>query len=229
MLHTVTRFPGVNSHSCQLLRTNATRTLIFGAKRNGKDACRCAGYADRSCRCLPALEPTLVASMDGRPCTEQPELAGRGSGGTGDRNHRAIKAGKWGRMCHRSSWQRIDRSSEVPSAGSGPSGPPNKVHEPTHRALFSPKSWGKHEPRPADNFIKYTEPEASCLALLTATSGRFEHEAGETPVSTKPDQNPRSRLRAKPHFGDAPAPNCQWARLERTGPRRPRPTRVLAP
>jgi hypothetical protein len=76
------------------------------------------------------------------------------------------------------------------------------VHEPTHRALFSPKSWGKHEPRPADNFIKYTEPEASCLALLTATSGRFEHEAGETPDSTKPDQNPRSRLRAKPHFGD---------------------------
>ncbi len=76
------------------------------------------------------------------------------------------------------------------------------MHEPTHRALFSPKSWGKHEPRPADNFIKYTEPEASCLALLTATSGRFEHEAGETPVSTKPDQNPRSRLRAKPHFGD---------------------------
>ena len=108
-----------------MLHTNATRTLTFGAKRNGKDACRCAGYADRSCRCLPALEPTLVASMDGRPCTEQPELAGRGSGGTGDRNHRAIKAGKWGRMCHRSSWQRIDRSSEVPSAGSGPSGPPN--------------------------------------------------------------------------------------------------------
>jgi hypothetical protein len=84
-----------------------------------------------------------------------------------------------------------------------PSFPIYKVHEPTHRALFSPKSWGKHEPRPADNFIKYTEPEASCLALLTATSGRFEHEAGETPVSTKPDQNPRSRLRAKPHFGDA--------------------------
>ena len=76
------------------------------------------------------------------------------------------------------------------------------MHEPTHRALFSPKSWGKHEPRPADNFINYTEPEASCLALLTATSGRFEHEAGETPDSTKPDQNPRSRLRAKPHFGD---------------------------
>ena len=109
-----------------MLHTNATRTLTFGAKRNGKDACRCAGYADRSCRCLPALEPTLVASMDGRPCTEQPELAGRGSeGGTGDRNHRAIKAGKWGRLCHRSSWQRIDWSSEVPSAGSGPSGPPN--------------------------------------------------------------------------------------------------------
>ena len=111
-----------------MLRTNATRTLTFGAKRNGKGACRCARYADRSCRCLPALEPTLVASMDGRPSTEQPELAGRGSGGTGDRNHRAIKAGKWGRLCHRSSWQRIDWSSEVPSAGSGPSGPPNKGH-----------------------------------------------------------------------------------------------------
>ena len=53
--------------------------------------------------------------MDGRPCTEQPELAGRGSeGGTGDRNHRAIKAGKWGRLCHRSSWQGIGWSSEVP-------------------------------------------------------------------------------------------------------------------
>ena len=63
--------------------------------------------------------------MDGRPCTEQPELAGRGSGGTGDRNHRAMKAGKWGRLCHRSSWQGIGWSSEVPSAGSGPSGPPN--------------------------------------------------------------------------------------------------------
>ena len=125
-LHAVIRFPDVNSHSCRMLHTNATRTLTFGAKRNGKDACRCAGYADRSCRCLPALEPTLVASMDGRPCTEQPELAGRGSGGTGDRNHRAIKAGKWGRLCHRSSWQRIDWSSEVPSAGSGPSGPLNK-------------------------------------------------------------------------------------------------------
>ncbi len=35
-----------------------------------------------------------------------------------------------------------------------PSFPIYKVHEPTHRALFSPKSWGKHEPRPADNFIK---------------------------------------------------------------------------
>ena len=119
MLHTVTRFPGVNSHSCRMLRTNATRTLTFGAKRNGKGACRCARYADRSCRCLPALDPTLVASMDGRPCTEQPELAGRGSGGTGGRNHRAMQAGKWGRLCHRSSWQRIGWSSEVPSAGSG--------------------------------------------------------------------------------------------------------------
>ena len=67
VLHTVTRFPGVNSHSCRMLHTNATRTLTFGAKRNGKGACRCARYADRSCRCLPALEPTLVGSMDFRP------------------------------------------------------------------------------------------------------------------------------------------------------------------
>ena len=84
-----------------------------------------------------------------------------------------------------------------------PSFPIYKVHEPRHRALFSPKSWGKHEPRPENNYLNYTEPPASCLALQTATSGHFEHEAGETPVSTKPDQNPRSRLRAKPHFGDA--------------------------
>ena len=34
-----------------------------------------------------------------------------------------------------------------------PSFPIYKTHEPTHRALFSPKSWGKHEPWPADNFI----------------------------------------------------------------------------
>jgi len=34
-----------------------------------------------------------------------------------------------------------------------PSFPIYKTHEPRHRALFSPKSWGKHEPRPADNFI----------------------------------------------------------------------------
>ena len=35
-----------------------------------------------------------------------------------------------------------------------PSFPIYKVHEPTHCALFSPKNWGKHEPRPADRFIK---------------------------------------------------------------------------
>ena len=35
-----------------------------------------------------------------------------------------------------------------------PSFPIYKTHEPRHRALFSPKSWGKHEPRPADRFIK---------------------------------------------------------------------------
>ena len=140
-----------------MLRTNATRTLTFGAKRNGKGACRCARYADRSCRCLPALDPTLVASMDGRPCTEQPELAGRGSGGTGGRNHRAMQAGKWGRLCHRSSWQRIGWSSEVPSAGSGPSGPPNqswwrfakqwgRVHGPYNSEASQPiLAWRPHK------------------------------------------------------------------------------------
>ena len=110
-----------------MLRTNATRTLTFGAKRNGKGSCRCARYADRSCRCLPALEPTLVTSMDIRPSfklhsVSSLSLRAAARGGRGDRNHRAMKAGKWGRLCHRSSWQRIDWSSESPVPVQGPPG-----------------------------------------------------------------------------------------------------------
>ena len=60
----------------------------------------------------------------------------------------------------------------------------------------------KHEP----SFVKienYRRNPDSCAGMQTATSGRFEHEAGETPVRMKPDQNSRSRFRAKHHLGDA--------------------------
>jgi hypothetical protein len=65
------------------------------------------------------------------PCLSAPELAKlglsqvRAAPGLGGRGHRASKAGKRGRLCNRRSWQGNRPAHELPSAGSGPSGPPN--------------------------------------------------------------------------------------------------------
>ncbi len=88
-----------------------------------------------------------------------------------------------------------------------PSFPIYKVHEPGHRALFSPKSWGRHEPRPADKvlFKQRIAPRLRACASdghvgafrARSRGSSREHEA--RPKSTKPAscQPPLWRCRSR--------------------------------